>query len=58
MRELLSKLEEHRVPIYVCKGCAGARGATEESLAAVGGTWAAPSDVARLSAEADKVLTF
>ena len=37
-----------------------ARGATEdeESLAALNGRWAAPTDVARLAAEADRVLTF
>jgi hypothetical protein len=33
-------------------------GATEESAAAVNGRWAAPTDVARLAAEADRVLTF
>ena len=58
MRDLLSKLGEHEVPVYVCKGCAVARGATEESLKAIGGTWAGPPDVARLCAEADKVVTF
>ena len=30
----------------------------EESLAPVNGKWAAPPDVARLAAEADKVLPF
>ena len=37
-----------------------ARGATEdeESLAPLNGRWVAPADVARLAAEADKVLTF
>jgi hypothetical protein len=30
----------------------------EESAAVVNGTWAAPPDVARLTAEADRVLTF
>jgi predicted peroxiredoxin len=60
MRELLAKLREHEVPIYVWKGCAVARGATEdeESLRAVNGRWAGPPDVAKLSAEADQVLTF
>jgi predicted peroxiredoxin len=57
-RELLSKLKEHEVPVYVWKGCAVARGATEESAAVVNGKWAAPPDVARLAAEADRVLTF
>ena len=37
-----------------------ARGATEdeESMAALNGRWAAPTDVARLAAEADRVLSF
>jgi hypothetical protein len=37
-----------------------ARGAAEneESLVALNGRWAAPPDVARLVAEADRVLTF
>jgi sulfur relay (sulfurtransferase) complex TusBCD TusD component (DsrE family) len=58
MEELLSKLREHQVPVYVRKGCAVARGATEDSAAVVDGRWAAPPDVARLAAEADRVLTF
>jgi predicted peroxiredoxin len=58
MRELLSKLRDHQVPVYVWKGCALARGATEDSAAVVDGRWAAPPDVARLAAEADRVLTF
>jgi predicted peroxiredoxin len=59
-RELLGKLKEHGVPVYVRKGCAVARGAAEEpeTLAPVNGRWAAPTDVARLAAEADRVLTF
>jgi predicted peroxiredoxin len=59
-RELLGKLKEHEVPVYVWKGCAVARGAAEdeESLVALNGRWAAPTDVARLAAEADRVLTF
>ncbi len=37
-----------------------ARGAAEEeeSLAPLDGRWAMPADVARLAAEADRVLTF
>ena len=37
-----------------------ARGAAEdeESLVPLNGRWAAPPDVARLAAEADRVLTF
>lgn len=35
-----------------------ARGATDHDLAAIGGTWTTPPEVARLIAEADKVLTF
>jgi hypothetical protein len=37
-----------------------ARGAAEdeESLVPLNGRWAAPTDVARLVAEADRVLTF
>jgi hypothetical protein len=37
-----------------------ARGATEEeeSLAPLNGRWAVPTDVAKLAAEADRVLTF
>jgi predicted peroxiredoxin len=59
-RELLGKLREHEVPVYVWKGCAVARGAAEdeESLVPLNGRWAAPTDVARLAAEADRVLTF
>jgi predicted peroxiredoxin len=60
MRELVSKLKEHEVPVHVWKGCAVARGATEdeESLRVVNGQWAGPADVAKLCAEADQVLTF
>jgi predicted peroxiredoxin len=59
-RELLAKLRDHEVPIYVWKACAVARGAAEdeESLAPINGRWAAPTDVARLAAEADRALTF
>jgi predicted peroxiredoxin len=59
-RDLLGKLREHEVPVYVWKGCAVARGAAEDegSLAPINGRWAAPPDVARLAAEADRVLTF
>jgi hypothetical protein len=37
-----------------------ARGAAEEeeSLAPLNGRWVMPTDVARLAAEADRVLTF
>ena len=35
-----------------------ARGATDDSLAVVNGTWTTPPEAAQLCAEADRVLTF
>ncbi len=35
-----------------------ARAVTEDDLAAVGGTWVTPPDVARLIADADRVVSL
>jgi hypothetical protein len=35
-----------------------ARGVTEDDLAAVGGTWVTPPDVAHLIADADRVVSL
>jgi predicted peroxiredoxin len=58
VRELIAKLRDHAVPVYVWRGCAVARGATEEHLAKVNGSWVTPPDAAELCAGADKLLTF
>jgi predicted peroxiredoxin len=57
-RELLAKLRDHEVPVYIWKGCAVARGATDDDLQKVNGSWVTPPDVARLFAASDRVVTF
>jgi hypothetical protein len=39
-------------------GCAVARGATDDDLERVNGSWVAPPDVAMLFAASDRVVTF
>jgi predicted peroxiredoxin len=58
VRELLAKLREHAVPVYVCKGCAVARGATDEDLRRLGGEWVSPTTVAVRLAESDRVVAL
>jgi predicted peroxiredoxin len=57
-RDLLAKLRDHEVPVFVWKGCAVARGANDDDLAKFGGSWITPPDVAKLFADSDRVVTF
>jgi DsrE/DsrF/DsrH-like protein len=52
VRELLPKLRDHAVPVFVRRGCAVARGATDEDLTKVNGTWVTPPKVATLLSRA------
>jgi len=54
----LAKLHDRAVPLFVCKGCAVARGAIDEELEKVGGRWASPADVAVWFAESDRVVAL
>jgi predicted peroxiredoxin len=58
VRELFAKARQHAIPVYVWKGCAVARAATEDDLTELGGQWVAPPDVARLIEEADRVVSL
>ena len=39
-------------------GCAVARGANDDDLEKVGGSWITPPEVAKLFADSDRVVTF
>jgi hypothetical protein len=39
-------------------GCAVARGATDDDLAALNGVWITPPEVARLMEQADRVVSI
>jgi predicted peroxiredoxin len=57
MRDLLAKLRAHEVPVYVWRGCADARGVTDEDVTKVGGVYTTPPEAARLLGEVDQVVT-
>jgi predicted peroxiredoxin len=58
VRDLLAKAHQHNLPIYVWKGCAVAREATDEDLTAIGGQWVTAPDVARLIENADRFVSI
>lgn len=57
LRELLDKCSTQNIPIYVCKGCAEARGVLPEMLTG-NSTFITAPDVVRRTMEADRVLSF
>lgn len=57
LRELLDKCMAQSIRIYVCKGCAEARGVLPEMLTRNASFVTAP-EVVRLTMEADRVLSF
>jgi uncharacterized protein involved in oxidation of intracellular sulfur len=58
LRELMDKVVDHQVPIYVGVGCAAARGVADADLRSKNAQFATPDDFADLMMEADRVVSF
>lgn len=58
LTELMAYLKEKGSKIYICGGCAKARGMTDADLQAADGEVVNSVDVANLMAAADKVINF
>lgn len=57
-RQLMDKAVEHGVPIYLCGQCSTARGITDADCVAKNGQMVGPGELASLTAQVDKVLSF
>jgi predicted peroxiredoxin len=57
-RELLQKLFDNAVPVYVWKACAVARGATDEDLMWMKAHWTTPPELARMIEQFDRIVSL
>jgi predicted peroxiredoxin len=58
LKELVQSAIQFGVPIYVCEGCARARGITDGELRGKNATFISASDLARQCVEATNVITL
>jgi predicted peroxiredoxin len=58
VKELFQKLLHHHVPVYVRKGCAVARGATDSDLEWMRASWLTPPELARMIADYDHIVSI
>ena len=58
LAELMAKMIQHHVPIYVYGGCAKARGALQSDLEGKNASFITSKDLADLTVAADRVVTI
>jgi predicted peroxiredoxin len=58
LKEMMAKVVQAKVPIYIWGLCARGRGITEKDLADKNAKFAMPADGAKLIAQYDKVISF
>ena len=58
LEELLAACLDHEIPLYVCRGCAEARGVTAGHLEGRNAVFINPVELVELVEESDRTLSF